>query len=117
MSLRRSSNLQTGRSSQARSKLLWLNLLMIISIVGIVVSDAIMTNAQVAVGAPSSSLYQQRLQLTNKVSHLRWQVAQNKSLQRIQSQATADLGMESIDRNLLHLQSPYLTHDHDQEKP
>lgn len=98
------------------SKLLLLNCVLIVAVASMAVVDTLITNAQVAVGAQANSLFQQRQELANQVSQLRWQAAQNKSLQSIQDQATSQLGMEPINKNLLYLQSPYAATNHDQSQ-
>lgn len=95
-----------SNASSKKPQLTWVNSSLVIAAIGLVVLETVLTNSQVAFGSHSNQLYQQRTELSNQVSDLKWKIAQYKSLSYIQEYAQIKLKMEPLATNILYREAP-----------
>ncbi len=95
----------TKMTNQA-SKLGLVNICLAMGVAILLIAETILTNTQVAIGSQSNALLSQQSQLADQVSQLTKEVSRYKSLQYINQQATQELKMEPLHKNLMYLPSP-----------
>ena len=90
-------------NSERKSRLGRLNKLMLFTVAILIVFEALVTNAKASNGSRLAELQLEYEELNAEVSSLELEVATYASLSHIKSNATEELGMKPIEKNVLYL--------------
>lgn len=90
-------------NNERRSPLGRLNKLMLFTVALLVVFEALVTNAKASNGSRLAELQAEYESLNAEVTSLELEVATYASLSYIKSNASEDLGMKPVDKNILYL--------------
>lgn len=89
---------------KATSPLGRLNRLLLVTTIGLIVFEVLMSNAQASNGSRMVELQQQYEQLQLEVTEMELEVSSYSSLNYIEHYATEKMGMEPVKENVLYMQ-------------